>query len=84
MTLVMETSSTKWRFQPPLSQGNMFSASDGIASALPRSGLFAAIYWSCKPQQLIITLIVGSKVKTLLSSAFPDNHCAKLNQFKGP
>ena len=137
----------RWRCRPLLRQGNMFSASDGIASAhprspqwwwtswcsswccswfmftshvslilfmvyfmvlliivamhylcwywccwcfyvgelslyllLPRSGLFAAIYWSCKPQQFIITQIVGSKVKTLLPSAFPVNDCNALSR----
>merc|ERR1712037_863213 len=84
VTQVMETSSTRWRCRPLLRQGNMFSASDGIASAHPRSGLFAAIYWSCRPQQLIITIIVGSKEKTWGSSTFPANHCSQLNWVKGP
>ena len=51
---------------------------------LPRSGLFAAIYWSCRPQQLIITTIVGSKEKTFWSTTFPANHCSQLNWVKGP
>merc|ERR1719367_512364 len=54
MTQVMVTSLTRWRFRQLLRQENMFSASDGIANVPPRSGLFAAIYWSCRPQYVII------------------------------
>ena len=62
----------------------MRRCNSSIYLILPRSGLFAAIYWSCRPQQLIITIIVGSKEKTLWSTTFPANHCSQLNWVKGP